>query len=52
METKEQIQAEQLEKAMQPMVGFLEFLKQTEPARVRMIEGKRDFLKQIILLSA
>lgn len=48
----EQVQAEQLEKAMQPMVDFLEFLKQTEPARVRMIEGKRDFLKQIILLSA
>lgn len=48
----EQVQVEQIEQAMQPIVDFLEFLKQTEPARVRMIEGKRDFLKQIILLSA
>lgn len=52
VKAQKQVQVEQIEQAMQPLVDFLEFLKQADPARVRMIEGKRDFLKQIILLSA
>lgn len=52
VKAQEQLQVEQIEQVMQPLLDFLEFLKQTEQARVRMIEGKRDFLKQIILLSA
>lgn len=52
VKAQEQLQVEQIEQVMQPLLDFLEFLKQADPARVRMIEGKRDFLKQIILLSA